>query len=290
MNPNDKYANPTLDWSFKKIFLSPGHDNILRAFLNDVLQGELDVEEVQSIKGLEQTEASGKKIIYDIHCKSKHGELFIIEIQRKEESDFFKRLDYYRCRALSGQIKESEYYEQILPVIVIAVCEFPVIKSLFPESSGTYFEKIYYTGSVTKHKVSGPPQFILLDLSQYKKQGFPTNTFLEDWFQLFTCKAIPHELSIKREEVKRALDDLTIDKLSLEEQGQMEVEGLAKAISLAELRTAKEQAAREGEAKGKEVGLMEGKILSAKQLIAAGLPKDKVLKSLNITEKDLKKY
>ncbi len=34
MNRNEKYVDPTLDWSFKKMFLTPGHEDILKTFLN----------------------------------------------------------------------------------------------------------------------------------------------------------------------------------------------------------------------------------------------------------------
>jgi predicted transposase/invertase (TIGR01784 family) len=283
MNNKDKYADPTLDWSFKRMFLSPGHEVVLKTFLNDVLEGELIVEEVTSIKGLEQTEVDSKKIIYDIHCRSSKKENFIIEIQRQQASLFFKRLEYYRSRGISGQIKTAERYPEIMPVVVIAVCDFPIIEALFPSAKTIYFEKVYYQGLHTGKPIPGPPLFVFLDLPRYRAMGFPKNNLLEEWFQIFTCQDVPSEIVINRENVRMALDDLAIDSLSLEERGRMEIEALQKAKDLDVLTTAEQRGIEKGKAEGEKKKALE----IYESLIASGTPKDQALKIVKLKPSDL---
>jgi hypothetical protein len=66
MKTSDKYVDPTLDWSFKKMFLTPGHEDILKTFLNDVLKGELQVHEIQSVIPVSKDEAHHKSILFDV--------------------------------------------------------------------------------------------------------------------------------------------------------------------------------------------------------------------------------
>lgn len=265
MKPIEKYVDPTLDWSFKKIFLSPGHEKILITFLNDVLKGQYHVKSIKKSQQLVKEFQTSKAVYFDVYCVADNGTEFIVEVQRQDEGSFMNRLDYYRSKAIANQLQVKGKYQELLPVIVIAVCDFPVIlDALGEEASGVYFERAILVGEKTKLVFKDfPTQFALLDLPAYRKKNFPISTELEEWFQLFNCIYQDQEPFLKRKELTEALDSLEYSALSEIERAQAEKELDDERIRSAVLDTA----IAKGEAKGREVGKLE----VAKKMLSKGL-------------------
>jgi len=260
MKQSDKYVDPTLDWSFKKMFLTPGHEDILKTFLNDVLKDELQVHEIQSVIPVSKDEAHHKSILFDVFCTSKDGTKFIIEMQKKDEKDFLQRMDFYRSRTIAEQLKTSGRYGDIVPVIVIGVCDFPILTQILgPEAEGLFFERLALTGRLSGLLAKKIPSlFVLLDLPAYRAKGFPHVSELEDWFALFTCKFHDVDLGHLRPSLTKALDSLEFDNLPPRERALAEKALDEARIEASVMATAIEKGKEEGRQEGKEEGRQEG--------------------------------
>ena len=94
-----RYLDPTNDSLFKKIFSDKER---LKEFLNSIL----DLPEEYRIKEIEFIPAEqlpiihrGKKSNFDLKVKDASGNWYIIEMQKKSESDYLKRVQYYTAHA-----------------------------------------------------------------------------------------------------------------------------------------------------------------------------------------------
>ena len=96
-----KYINPFTDWGFKRLFGQEFSKDLLISFLNDLLEGELQVKDVvfKDKEQLPQTKDQ-RGIIYDVFCETDTGERFILEMQNKWQPNFLDRSIYYASKAI----------------------------------------------------------------------------------------------------------------------------------------------------------------------------------------------
>ncbi|ASX28388.1 hypothetical protein BA173_06320 [Rickettsia sp. MEAM1 (Bemisia tabaci)] len=88
---------------FKKIFSDIER---LKEFINSIL----DLPEGYRIKEIEYIPIEqlplinlGKRVIFDLKVKDETGNWYIIEMQKKNESDYLKRAQYYSAHAYVSQ-------------------------------------------------------------------------------------------------------------------------------------------------------------------------------------------
>ena len=122
-----KFVDPKNDLAFKKIFGNENKKEILISFLNSVLdfKDEKTIVEVTldnpyqlpDIKELKET-------ILDIKARNKNGDKFIVEMQKKDLSDFDKRSLYYTSKAYVSQIQKGEELTNLKKVYYIAILNF----------------------------------------------------------------------------------------------------------------------------------------------------------------------
>lgn len=100
-----KFINPLNDWAFKYLF---GNKTVLMDFLNDLIHNKdkkapviVDIEYLNTNKGGEDADIPG--IIYDIRCKTENGDEFIVEMQKKSQPFFQRRVDFYMSKAVASQ-------------------------------------------------------------------------------------------------------------------------------------------------------------------------------------------
>ncbi|KJW02894.1 putative permease [Rickettsia endosymbiont of Ixodes pacificus] len=116
-----RYLDPTNDSLFKKIFRDLGR---LKEFINAVLElpEGLRIKEIEFIP-VEQTPIidKGKKSIFDLKVKDEAGSWYIIEMQKRNESDYLKRVQYYSAHSYVQQLTQGIKHKDLLPVIVISL-------------------------------------------------------------------------------------------------------------------------------------------------------------------------
>src|SRR3972149_10925019 len=99
-----KFANPTTDFAFKKLFADPRHQNVLVSFLNNMLKREGTRRIVKAIvsdpNNLPLIRGDRHSIV-DVRCKDERGRQYIVEVQVEDEKNFSNRCVYYSARALA---------------------------------------------------------------------------------------------------------------------------------------------------------------------------------------------
>jgi predicted transposase/invertase (TIGR01784 family) len=287
MNPHtEKYTDPTYDWAFKRVFLSEGNEDMLKIFINDVLQGELVVENIINVTIPPKENIDDKTSFFDIFCEDKSGQKFIVEMQRKGETDFLKRLGYYWGRAYTRQLKTNHPYRTLQHVTLVVICDFPILKNLMGDPK-RYVERFALYGQESQKKLMGmPPFFSVLDLPAYRKMGFPHQSDLDEWLDFFTCtdrtESEP-KVQVHRPSLIKALDLLAYDKLSSEEKDLLEADADRQRRMESTLDYAKEEGVKQGIEKGRQ----EEQRDMVKKMIAAGVPIETVMAVTGLSEDEI---
>jgi predicted transposase/invertase (TIGR01784 family) len=120
-----KYINPYTDFGFKKLFGEEANKDLLVDFLNQLLPSYHQIVELE----LRNSEVLGdmfheRKAIFDIHCESKSGEKFIVEMQKAKVNFFKDRSLFYATIPIREQAKKGEWDFRLTPVYMIAILDF----------------------------------------------------------------------------------------------------------------------------------------------------------------------
>ena len=290
-----KFINPFTDIGFKRIFGQEFSKPVLLAFLNSLLENErvivdlkfLDKEQLGIVEG-------DRSLIYDIYCETDTGEHVIVEMQNKYQPYFKERSIYYSARSIVEQGERgSDWKYDIKAVYLISFLNFKIsdisegfrtdvalmdmdqrtqfsdkIRLVYlqlpyftkeAEECETVFEKIIYT---LKH----------MDILQ-RMPWMAQNAVFQRLSEIAEVASLNKEERMKYDESLRAYRD-TIAVMD----GQYQ-EGERKGI---------EEGIEKGFKKGHAEGRAEERLSNAMNLIANGVSEDLVVKSLKLTEEELK--
>jgi hypothetical protein len=104
------YAQLTLDWSFKRVFATPGHEPLLARLITTFLDGHLAAP-IKTVTVLNTTyTAKTKKLrsaVFDLHCKDELGNYFVVEMQLAKQDYFFERLIFYASQCVTSLVKKG---------------------------------------------------------------------------------------------------------------------------------------------------------------------------------------
>ncbi|WP_285011127.1 Rpn family recombination-promoting nuclease/putative transposase [Pedobacter faecalis] len=126
-NTKSTYISPFTDFSFKRIFGSEASKGILKAFLNEVLEGRRTIETIEYSKNeyLGEIENEGG-IVLDVVCTDQFGNTFLIEIQRAKQSFFKERSIFYASKLIAEQApkgKRHHWQYDLKDVYLVAILE-----------------------------------------------------------------------------------------------------------------------------------------------------------------------
>ena len=115
-----RFLDPKNDVAFKKIFADENHKEILIHFLNSILDLDAPIKEVTLLRQDQLPDIKDlKETSLDVKAKDEKNREFIIEMQVEKQKDFMNRALYYAAKSYSRQIKKSEFYDQLNPVIFL---------------------------------------------------------------------------------------------------------------------------------------------------------------------------
>ena len=107
-----RYIDPMVDWSFKRLFGSEVNKDILIEFLK-VIFPEHEIEDITYIPaeqlGIMEDD---RKAVFDVICRTKKGEEFIVEMQCATQKHFFERALYYTSFPIMKQGKKAQRDEE----------------------------------------------------------------------------------------------------------------------------------------------------------------------------------
>ena len=173
-----KFVDPKNDLAFKKIFGNENKKEILISFLNSVLDftNEKTIIEVTlnnpyqlpDIKELKET-------ILDIKATNKNGDKFIVEMQKKDLSNFAKRSLYYTSKAYVSQIDKGEEIINLKKVYYIAILNFNMFENK------NYISRHLIINQETTTQDLKDFEFTFIELKKFNTKLENLNTTIDKW-------------------------------------------------------------------------------------------------------------
>ena len=306
-----RYIDPMVDWSFKRLFGSEVNKDILIEFLK-VIFPEHEIEDITYIPaeqlGIMEDD---RKAVFDVICRTKKGEEFIVEMQCATQKHFFERALYYTSFPIMKQGKKAQRDE-----------ETGIKKEWNYELDGVYFlgvlnfryedddliEHRYLLREATTGKImTDKLKFVFVEVEKFNKSEDELATDFDKWlFILKNLSKLLERPAALRDKIFSRLFDVAeyasldnIDKQNYvkamttarDTHNQIEYakktgleEGLVKGL---------EKGRAEGRAEGLEEGLEKGRE-DAKQLIAInllklGTPSEVVAKATGLSLEEVEK-
>ena len=272
-----KYLNPQNDVAFKRIFGTEKNKDILIAMLNAVLQEQLHrpIKEVSFINPIQDADTvTAKTSIVDVLCTDQGGCQYIIEMQVAKHQAFTKRSQYYASKAYSRQLSSGESYEELQKVIFLAFLS----ETVFPHKKDHKSNHATMDVKTLDKDLDGVLYtFVELDKFQVPEGKKLSALSLEERFYLFLKHASDMsqedfgELTKDSPVITHAFQELSATFWSEEEIASYE--RIEKKLMDAHnfVAEARKEGLQEGMEKGKIVGLKEGKIVIAKQMLTKGM-------------------
>lgn len=275
-----KYLDPTNDSLFKKIFSDA---ESAKEFINSIL----DLPPTHRIKEIEYLPVDqlpnihkGKKSSFDLKVKDESGNWYIIEMQKKNESDYLKRVQYYSAHSYTNQLKAGITHIDLLPIVVISLIKTTMFDSDIPYIS---FHKTIET--TTNKQYLYDLSYVFIELGKFNKNKL--EGVADEWLHMFKCAS-------KEEQPP---SDIKSPKV-LDAYHAIEMHGLTEAEYDLYIRTklyedAEEIALVENFTKGIEQGKAEGKaeerIELAKKMLARGKSTDEIIDFTELSIEEITK-
>lgn len=308
-----RYAELLCDFMFKRLFGSEENKDVLIGFLNMVMEDHeiIDVDFI-STEHYGMTDED-RKVIFDIACRCKDGESFIIEMQKGYQKHFRKRALYYTTYPINNQARDAhdrfvrekadgnndakfDWDYDLKPVTVVAILNFRFTHSGdWPEER---FLSSYRLREDDSHEVmSDVLRFVFLELGRFKKRIWELESVSDKWMYLLKhmheMVEIPKEFSdslFARLFLLAEIDNFTPEEY---QQYRKSLENMGDYQNI--INTAAEEAEKrglaQGLAQGREEGKAEGKIEGimhvARQMKQMGLPVAAIVQATGLSLKDI---
>lgn len=203
-----KFADPTNDVAFKKIFSEDNIDGI-KNFVESVTSNAKDFPfstKFTSIEFLNKDHMpgifKGKKSLCDLKVQDDKGNTYIIEMQKRNEQDYLQRIQYYSAHAITDQLEQGVDHTEINPVITISIMSKQQFSSDVPCISYHPFKE-----TVTNRQLLNAQSHIFIELPKLDKSNLKESTL--EWLQLFKdAQKLEDAPEVKNTYVKEAYHKL----------------------------------------------------------------------------------
>ena len=135
------FINPLTDFGFKRIFGEEANKDLLIGFLNAVLKirggiGDLTYTNPER-KGRIKTDRS---VFFDLHCSTKAGDRFIIEMQKLPQKYYKDRSLYYVSFPIQEQgLRQKKWNYRLHPVYSVNIVDFLLDDIIRKENQYIYY-------------------------------------------------------------------------------------------------------------------------------------------------------
>lgn len=270
------FINPFVDRGFKIIFGRDESKALLIDLLNDLFENEHVITDLSYLNVEMPADCTDSRTaIFDLKCKDKDGNFFIVEVQNAAQSYFYERSLYYLCRMICDQDKPGDEWKfSLCPVYGIFFLNF---KSGKTDKVRT---DIVLTDRSNGRQASNLIRQIFLEMPFFDKEEAECENGLDYW--LYTLKNMEklETLPFKGQKALfRRLEELA-KIVNLNKKERMEYEECLKiyrdnqntwdyAIENG-FKEGKEEGFKAGKKEGKEEGIKEGKEEGIKEGIKEG--------------------
>ena len=284
ISPRQRFADPTIDFAFKRIFGTEKYKEVTLGLLNSLFP-ETDIVDVSfpNTEILGDTEDSRKGFI-DVLCTDARGEQFVIEMQNARQEFFRERTIYYSSKLITSQAPVGKWNYFVRPTYVVAFLNFKLEKlSDEFKDSGRYLIRYRTKDEETGGKMPGSTEFVFLGIQDFKKDVNELDSYPEKLLYLMRntleLEGIPAGFEKDKclETYFKACERAGFTKAEDEKYTK-------DMMNEWDIENAKELAVREG----REEGLAEGTSKVAKAMLEKGIDIKIISECTGLSEEDIR--
>ena len=276
----------TSDYVFKRIFAKEGNEDILKDFLEAILEIRINNVEVQNAELTKET-IEDKLSVLDIKAKLDNDKIVDVEIQVKDERNIEHRSTFYLTKMHASQLKIGNSYKEIKKSIVINILKFNyfkrnsyhlIAKMKFEKTKEKEYVEMGYERE--EENATEDLEMHFVELQKFKKKNPEASNRLEQWLWLLIGEGEKIKMSSeKNEKIKKAIEAL--EELSMDPVAREAYEARLKGeINYnSAIITAKDE--------GKKEGNLEMKNKIAKRLLEKGLDIEEIIKITELTREEI---
>ena len=289
----ERYINPYTDFGFKRLFGTEMNKELLISFLNALFDGtKQEIMDVEYMNSEQLGDGYGdRRAVFDVYCKTADGSRFIVEMQKTSQAYFKDRSLYYSTFAIREQAPQGEWEYHLADVYTVGILNFKFPEGEYAEDS--FRHEVKLKDVEDNHVFYDKLTYVYLEMPKFSKSEDELVTLFDKW--MFVLKNLARLL-----ERPKALQDRIFDRLF--EQAEIAKYSPDERRLYAEskkefwdyfstMKTARDEGSAEGraegmaegEAIGMEKGRAEERLKNARSLLANGVPRDVVVKSLGLT-------
>jgi predicted transposase/invertase (TIGR01784 family) len=249
-----KYAKPTVDVIFKRVFGNPNNTQCLESFLSELLKVQVKCLEILSCEPVKDN-PSTKSVRLDILAKLNGRTEVNIEVQVKKDSGTLKRSLYYWSRLYSNQLRVGEIYDDLRPVISVFLLNFVG----FPKSD-EFIHKYVLKEQSSNLEYLGEEQPLglhFIELPKFKNPAAVPEKTLEKWLLFFKTDNdnVMEELKMSDKYLFQAVSDVELAAMSPKDRMSYD----ARVAGELDMYSAFESNRRAGKHEGRQEGRQEGR-------------------------------
>ncbi|MBO8433212.1 MAG: PD-(D/E)XK nuclease family transposase [Bacteroidetes bacterium] len=280
----DRYINPYTDFGFKKLFGTDMNKELLISFLNALLEGKEEIEDITYLNVEQMGDRElDRRAVFDVYCQSSRGERFLVEMQKGEQEFFKDRSLYYSTFPIREQGKRGQWDYGLKAIYAIGILNFS-----FDESEPERYRhdvKLVDLGSgkVFYDKLT----FIYLEMPKFNKGEEELETLFDKWmFVLRNLSGLMKRPQALQERVfNRLFEAAEIAKFDRKELYAYE-ESLK---NFRDWHSVISTAEKKAEKRGREEGREEERIKNAQNLKRLGVALEVIAQATGLSEEEIGK-
>jgi predicted transposase/invertase (TIGR01784 family) len=261
VNSNRKYALPTVDYLFKKVFGTDKNKPILISLLQAILDLQIDsltIENSELSKDFDPEKASRLDILATLNS----GQKVNIEIQLSPNDNIRKRSLFYASRLIGNQEVYGKLYSNLVPVYIIFILDF----NLFANDATVNRQFVIKEKHSNQQLFERDEMFALhfVEIQKFKETDQIPKSQLERWLLFFKTKSdqILEELKMADKYLEGAISEIEYVQLSKQDRWAYESRMAGQTDRASELAYADQNGIEKGIVigidKGIEIGKAEG--------------------------------
>lgn len=253
-----KFADPTNDVAFKKMFT---RDNIaaLKDFIKSIISNAKDFPFLQDLSTIEFLDKEqmpsilkGKRSLCDLKVTDSKDNVYIIEMQKRNEEDYLERVQYYSSHAVTQQLEQGDGHTTLNPVITISIMGRQCFGDDVPCIS--YHP---HRETVTGKQLLNILSHIFIEIPKLDKALFDENT--KEWLKIFKFAPTLTEMpKVHNKYIRGIYKRLEQHGWSKEEMDAYIEAKVFDDMEKSNLRHAEAKGIEIGEARGREEGKAKG--------------------------------
>jgi hypothetical protein len=252
------------DWAMKRLLRQKANFEVLEGFLSELLRRKIIIKYIGESEGT-PTDETDKTNRVDILVEADDKEMVIIELQYSGQDDFFKRILYGTCKAITDHIFKGDPYSNVRKVYSISIVNF----DLGSGDDYVYQGFLNFTGLHTRNELllsakekklyekTYPgdlfPEYYLIKITKFNEVAKDT---LDEWIFYLKTGMIRDDFTAQG--MDKAREILAYDNLTEEEKRAHDAMIEERRNRDSEMSTAFSDGEFKGKAEGKAEGLAEG--------------------------------